>query len=169
MNGKKIRLSLFSLLFAFLFLFTPVFAQSPQSKSVPVTLTVLRPVRMISVTVPASLPILVKGNKTYVAKDAEIRNNDKEATVYVSSLSVKSGSFTIGNYESFTGIRSVALKINGVGTRKDGNLAITSATFPDIGPQSALPLRYAAKVSPVGAMETSPIAEVVITLAIRSE
>jgi hypothetical protein len=65
----------------------------------------------------------------------------------VTAISVKDGAYKVGSYDSFSGAKSIALKINGCVTKGAGAVSITGSAFPVIAASGNLPLTYFAKVS----------------------
>ena len=114
--------------------------------TVPVTLTVANEYRAVNVTVPASLPVYVINGTVVVADNAKITNNAKSGSVQVTAISVKDGAYKVGSYDSFSGAKSIALKINGCVT-KGRSLWHHRPAFPVIAASGNLPLTYFAKVS----------------------
>ena len=134
--------------------------------SVPVKLTVVNDYKSISVTVPASLPVEIYNGTVVTADNAKITNNNGKGAVEIKSVAVTDGSFRIGDYDSFSGSRTIALKINGTVTRGSGNMEISKSAFPDIAPSGSLPLSYFAKVSgDTGAMKDKEVAKVIFTIS----
>ena len=88
---------------------------------------------------PASLPVEIYNGTVVTATNAKITNNAKFGSVKVKAVSVKDGSFKIGNYDVFTGSKTIALKLNGISTKRAGNLEISQSAFPVIAPQESLP------------------------------
>ena len=106
------------------------FAAGSTTATVPVTLTVDNQYRAVNVTVPSSLPV-------YVTNGA----------VQVTAISVTDGAYKVGSYDSFSGSKTIALKINSCVTKSAGKMSITKDAFPKIGAAQNLPLTYFAKVS----------------------
>ena len=123
------------------------FADSSTTATVPVTLTVDNEYRAVNVTVPASLPIHVINGTVVTADSAKITNNSKTGAVRVTAVEVTDGAYRVGSYNSFSGSRRVALKINGCPTQGEGMLSINGSAFPVIKPQSDMALTYFAKIS----------------------
>lgn len=167
MKTKKITAIILALALAFSLASVNAFAATEAVASVPVKLTVSNQYRAISVTVPASFPIEITNGTVITADNAAITNNAKYGSVKVTAIDVKDGDFKIGNYENFSGKKTVALKLNGVPTKTSGKLDIPQTAFPVIGPQGSLPIKYFAKVSgDAGEMENKEIAKVVFTISI---
>ena len=57
------------------------------------------------------------------------------------------GAYKVGSYDSFSGSKTIALKINSCVTKGAGKMSITKDAFPKIGAAQNLPLTYFAKVS----------------------
>ena len=135
--------------------------------SVPVKLTVVNDYRSISVTVPASLPVEIYNGTVMTANNARITNNAEAGAVKVKAVSVRDGDFKIGDYDSFSGSKTIALKINGIATKGSGNMEISQSAFPDIAPAESLPLSYFAKVSgDAGTMKDKEVAKVIFTISL---
>ena len=101
-------------------------AAGSTTATVPVTLTVDNEYRAVNVTVPASLPIEVINGTVLTAENARITNNSKSGSVRVSGVEVMGGAYKVGNYNSFSGSKTIALKINGCATEGPGKLSICS-------------------------------------------
>ena len=143
------------------------FANKEATASVPVKLTVANDYKSISVTVPASLPVEIYNGTVVTANNARITNNAKVGHVKVKAVSVKDGEFKVGNYDSFSGSKTIALKINGIVTKGSGNLEISQSAFPTIAPTESMPLNYYAKVSKdAGAMKDKEVAKVIFTISL---
>ena len=67
--------------------------------------------------------------------------------VQVTAISVTDGAYKVGSYDSFSGSKTIALKINSCVTKGAGKMSITKDAFPKIGAAQNLPLTYFAKVS----------------------
>jgi len=146
---------------------TTAFAAESTTATVPVTLTVSNEYRAVNVTVPASLPIEVINGVVITADNAKITNNSKTGAVQVTKISVTDGAYKVGNYESFSGNKTIALKINGCPTKSSGALAINSNAFPVIDAGASQALTYFAKVSgDAPNSENVQAANVVITISI---
>mgnify|MGYP001512728121 FL=1 len=115
--------------------------------TVPVTLTVDNQYRAVNVTVPSSLPVYVTNGTVITADNAKITDNSKTGAVQVTALSVTDGAYKVGSYDSFSGSKTIALKINSCVTKGAGKMSITKDAFPKIGAAQNLPLTYFAKVS----------------------
>ena len=115
--------------------------------TVPVTLTVANEYRAVNVTLPAFLPVHVINGMVVVADNAGIINNSKSGSIQVTAVSVTNEAYKVGGYDSFTGSKTIALKINGCATRGTGDMAITPSAFPVIAAGGKLQLAYYAKVS----------------------
>ncbi|NCC04729.1 MAG: hypothetical protein EOM37_11965 [Proteobacteria bacterium] len=126
---------------------TTAFAASSTTATVPVTLTVANEYRAVNVTVPASLPVYVINGTVVTADNARITNNAKTGSVQVTVIKVTDGAYKVGSYDSFTGSKTIALKINGCTTKGAGGMSITSAAFPVIAAGGSQALTYFAKVS----------------------
>ncbi len=167
MKHKKITAIILALALVFSLSSVNAFAASYAKASVPVKLTVSNEYRAVSVTVPASFPIEIANGTVVTADNAKITNNAKYGSVKVTDVSVNDGSYKVGNYENFSGKKTVALKINGIPTKDAGSMAISSTAFPVIAPQESLNLKYFAKVSKDASNEKdAEIAKVVFTIAI---
>ena len=126
---------------------TAAFAASSATATVPVTLTVANEYRAVNVTVPASLPVYVINGTVVTADNAKITNNSKTGSIQVTGVSITDGAYKVGSYESFSGSKTIALKINGCVTKDAGGVAITSSAFPAISAGGSQLLTYYAKVS----------------------
>ena len=126
---------------------TTAFAASSTTATVPVTLTVDNQYRAVNVTVPASLPVYVINGTVITADNAKITNNSGTGSVQVTAVKVTDGAYKVGNYDSFSGSKTIALKINGCPTTGAGNLSIAGNAFPVITAGGSIPLTYFAKVS----------------------
>lgn len=146
---------------------TTAFAANSTTATVPVTLTVANEYRAVNVTVPASLPIEVINGVVITADNAKITNNSKTGAVQITKISVTDGAYKVGNYESFSGNKTIALKINGCVTKGSGALTLTNDAFPVIGAGEQQALTYFAKVSgDAPNAENVQAANVVITISI---
>ncbi len=162
--------SIFVLVLAVVLIFAmsaATFAATSTKASVPVTLSVSNEYRSVNVTVPASLPVEVVNGTVLTADNAGIVNNSQYSAVQVTNISVTKGAFSVGNYNNFSGKKTIALKINGCPTKGGGNLSLTSSAFPRIEARGILDLNYDAKVSKDAEnMEDVKAANVVITISI---
>lgn len=86
-------------------------ADTSTTATVPVTLTVDNEYRAVNVTVPASLPIHVINGTVVTADNAKITNNSKSGAVRVTGVEVTDGAYKVGDYNSFSGAKTIALKI----------------------------------------------------------
>lgn len=98
-------------------------------------------------TVPAALPVYVINGTVVTADNARITNNAKTGSVQVTGLSVTDGAYKVGSYDSFSGSKTIALKINGCVTTGAGRVHLTSSAFPVIAAGGSQKLTYFAKVS----------------------
>ncbi|MBO6054516.1 MAG: hypothetical protein J6P31_03260 [Oscillospiraceae bacterium] len=145
----------------------PVLAAAGTTAAVPVTLTVNNSCQAVSVTMPASLPVEIRNGTVITADSARIINRSGSSSVRVTAVSVEDGSYRVGDYENFSGRKTIALKINGCPTWGAGSLAITEKAFPVIGPEKELALTYFARISgdaPDG--ENTQAAHVVFTVSL---
>ena len=79
------------------------------------------------------------------------------------------GAYKVGNYDSFSGSKTIALKINGCPTTGAGNLSIAGNAFPVITAGGSIPLTYFAKVSGDAPNSDSVnAANVIFTIAITN-
>lgn len=101
----------------------------------------------MNVTVPTSLPIEVINGTVLTAENARITNNSKSGSVRVSGVEVTNGAYKVGSYNSFSGAKTIALKINGCPTEGPGKLGINTTAFPVIKGEESLALEYFAKIS----------------------
>lgn len=136
-----------ALLLAMLLISVSTFAAGSTTATVPVTLTVDNQYRAVNVTVPSSLPVYVTNGTVITADNAKITNNSKTGAVQVTAISVTDGAYKVGSYDSFSGSKTIALKINSCVTKGAGKMSITKDAFPKIGAAQNLPLTYFAKVS----------------------
>lgn len=142
-------------------------AADSTTASVPVTLTVSNEYRAVNVTVPASLPVEVINGVVITADNAKITNNAKSGAVQITGISVTDGAYRIGDYENFSGSKTIALKINGCPTTGAGTLALNDAAFPVINAGESQALTYFAKVSgDAPNAENVQAANVIITISI---
>ena len=159
----------FALLLALaLILAFPVSASAEETTEarVPVTLTVVNTVAPISCTVPACLPVSLVDGYVVCANNAAITNTGKVGSIKVTKVDVQAGTFGIGNFDEFTaGSNSIALSINGCGTKAAGSLTLADGAFPAIEAGNALPIRYRAKVSASEAVTHAIAATVIFTIA----
>lgn len=125
----------------------PALAAESTTATVPVTLTVTNEYRSVDVTVPATLPVQVVNGMVITADNARITNNAKSGSIQVTAVSVKDGAYKVGDYERFSGSKTIALKINGSSTKGAGKLTFAPSAFPAIGAGSSQKLTYSAKVS----------------------
>ena len=140
---------------------------SSTTATVPVTLTVANEYRAVNVTVPAALPVEVINGTVITADNARIINNSKTGAVQVTNISVTDGAYKVGNYDDFSGSKTIALKINGCPTKGEGKLAINENAFPVIEAGKSQELTYFAKVSgDAPNAEDVQAANVVITISI---
>ena len=123
------------------------FAAGSTTATVPVTLTVDNQYRAVNVTVPSSLPVYVTNGTVITADNAKITNNSKTGAVQVTAISVTDGAYKVGSYDSFSGSKTIALKINGCVTTGTGRGQLTSSAFPVIAAGGSQKLTYFAKVS----------------------
>ena len=65
----------------------------------------------------------------------------------VSGVEVTNGAYKVGSYNSFSGAKTIALKINGCATEGPGKLGINTTAFPVIKAEESLALEYFAKIS----------------------
>ena len=166
MNRKTIPAVIMTMILLFTCA-TAALAANSTTATVPVTLTVANEYRAVNVTVPASLPVYVINGTVVVADDAKITNNSRTGSVQVTGLSVTDGAYRVGDYESFSGAGTIALKINGCPTKGSGRVAVDSKSFPVIAARGSMPLRYFAKVSgDAPNAENVPAANVVFTISI---
>ena len=143
------------------------FAAASATAAVPVTLTVSNEYRAVNVTVPASLPVHVINGTVITADNAAIRNNSKVSAVQVTSVSVTDGAYRVGDYETFSGKQTIALKLNGCPTKGSGRLPITENAFPVIAASGSQALTYFARVSgDAPNADDIPAANVVFTISI---
>ena len=126
---------------------TGALAAGATTATVPVTLTVSNEYRAVNVTVPAALPVYVINGTVVTADNARITNNAKTGSVQVTGLSVTDGAYKVGSYDSFSGSKTIALKINGCVTTGAGRVPLTSSAFPVIAAGGSQKLTYFAKVS----------------------
>lgn len=146
------------------------FAEETTEARVPVTLTVVNTVNPISCTVPACLPVSLVDGYVVCANNAAITNTGKAGTIKVTKVDVQAGSFEIGSYDDFSaGKNSIALSINGCGTKAAGSLTLTDEAFPNIAVGASLPIRYRAKVSTNEAVTNAIAATVIFTIAAVQE
>ena len=142
---KRKTIPAFLLALALVFsLSTGALAAGTTTATVPVTLTVSNEYRAVNVTVPAALPVYVINGTVVTADNARITNNAKTGSVQVTGLS---GSYKVGSYDSFSGSKTIALKINGCVTTGAGRVQLTSSAFPVIAAGGSQKLTYFAKVS----------------------
>ena len=146
MKAKRLW-ALFLVVVLALSLGTTALAASSTTASVPVTLTVANEYRAVNVTVPASLPVEVINGVVITADNARIINNSKTGAVQVTKISVTDGAYKVGSYDSFSGSKTIALKINGCVTKGSGALMLNSNAFPIIQAGTSQALTYFAKVS----------------------
>lgn len=146
MKQKRIPALLLALALT-LSLGTTAFAAGSTTATVPVTLTVANEYRAVNVTVPASLPVYVINGTVVTADNARITNNAKTGSLQVTAIKVTDGVYKVGSYDSFSGSKTIALKINGCVTKGAGGMALTSSAFPVIAAGGSQALIYFAKVS----------------------
>lgn len=166
MKAKHLT-ALFLTLALVLSLGTTAFAAGSTTATVPVTLTVANEYRAVNVTVPASLPVYVINGTVVTADNARITNNATPGSVQVTAISVTDGAYKVGSYDSFSGSKTIALKINGCVTKGAGGMSITESAFPVIAAGASQTLTYFAKVSG-DAQNTTDLnaANVVFTISI---
>ncbi len=159
----------FALLLALaLILAFPVSATAEETTEarVPVTLTVVNTVSPISCTVPACLPVSLVDGYVVCANNAAITNTGKVGSIKVTKVDVQAGTFGIGNFDTFTAeSNSIALSINGCGTKSAGSLTLADGAFPAISAGQSLSIRYRAKVSASEAVTNAIAATVIFTIA----
>lgn len=164
---KKITAVLLAIISVISIMTASAFAASEAKAEVPVKLTVVNNYKKVSVTVPASLPIEIYNGSVITASNAKITNNSESTSVKITSITVKKGSMDIGDYNSFTGKNTIALKINDVPSVKEGKMTINDKAFPDISAKGSLPLTYYAKVSgDVSSMANTDVASIVFTISV---
>ena len=146
MKRKRIPALILAVVLVFA-LGTSALAAGSTTATVPVTLTVANEYRAVNVTVPASLPVYVINGTVVVADNAKITNNAKSGSVQVTAITVKDGAYKVGSYDSFSGAKTIALKINGCVTKGAGAMPVTGSAFPVIGAGASQALTYFAKVS----------------------
>lgn len=112
MKAKRLW-ALFLVVVLALSLGTTAFAASSTTATVPVTLTVANEYRAVNVTIPATLPVEVINGVVITADNVRIVNNSKTGAVQVTKISVTDGAYKVGSYDSFSGSKTIALKING--------------------------------------------------------
>ena len=140
---KRKTIPAFFLALALVFsLSTGALAAGTTTATVPVTLTVSNEYRAVNVTVPAALPVYVINGTVVTADNARITNNAKTGSVQVTGLSVTDGAYKVGSYDSFSGSKTIALKINGC-----VRVQLTASAFPVIAAGGSQKLTYFAKVS----------------------
>lgn len=145
----------------------PVWAAGTTTATVPVTLTVANEYRAVNVTVPASLPVAVINGVVVTADNARISNHSKTGSIRVTGVSVTDGAYTVGNYENFSGSRTIALKINHCTTQGAGKLTLQPMSFPAIPGGDSQAITYFAKVSDDAANASDVrAANVIFTIAI---
>lgn len=126
---------------------TTAFAAGSTTATVPVTLTVANEYRAVNVTVPASLPVYVINGTVVTADNVKITNNSKTGAIQVTGIKVTDGAYRVGSYDSFSGSKTIALKINGCTTVGAGGMSIIGSAFPVIAAGGSQTLTYFAKVS----------------------
>lgn len=142
------------------------FAEETTEARVPVTLTVVNTVAPISCTVPACLPVSLVDGYVVCANNAAIQNTGKSGSIRVSKVEVLDGAFAVGNFESFSATgESIALSINGCGTKAAGALDLNGEAFPNIAAGASLPVRYKAKVSASKPVTNAVAATVIFTIS----
>lgn len=146
MKAKRLW-ALFLAVVLVLSLGTTALAAGSTTATVPVTLTVANEYRAVNVTVPATLPVEVINGVVITADNARIINNSKTGAVQVTKISVTDGAYKVGSYDSFSGSKTIALKINGCVTKGSGALALNTNAFPVIQAGASQALTYFAKVS----------------------
>lgn len=146
MKAKRLW-ALFLVVVLALSLGTTALAAGSTTATVPVTLTVANEYRAVNVTVPATLPVEVINGVVITADNARIVNNSKTGAVQVTKISVTDGAYKVGSYDSFSGSKTIALKINGCVTKGSGALTLNSNAFPVIQAGASQALTYFAKVS----------------------
>ncbi len=167
MKIKNITATLLAIATLFSISCVTAFANKEATASVPVKLTVANEYRSVCVTVPASLPVEIYNGTVVTANNARITNNAKVGSVKVKAIVVNDGDFKVGNYDSFSGSKTIALKINGIVTKGSGSMEISQSAFPNIAPTESLPLSYFAKVSKdAGAMKDKEVAKVIFTISL---
>ena len=165
MKSKRITALVLSLMLV-LSMSVTAFADNSKTATVPVTLTVSNQYRAINVTVPAALPVEVRNGAVVTADNISIINNSGTA-VQVTGVTVNDGAYKVGSYDSFTGSKTIALKINGCATTGSGRLAINDTAFPVIAAGGNQALSYYAKVSADAPNESNvQAASVIFTISI---
>ena len=131
---KRKTIPAFLLALALVFsLSTGALAAGTTTATVPVTLTVSNEYRAVNVTVPAALPVYVINGTVVTADNARITNNAKTGSVQVTGLSVTDGAYKVGSYDSFSGSKTIALKINGCVTTGAGRVQLVLRLSRDRG------------------------------------
>ena len=165
MKSKRITALVLSLMLA-LSMSVTAFADDSKTATVPVTLTVSNQYRAINVTVPAALPVEVRNGAVVTADNIAILNNSGSA-VQVTGVTVKDGAYKVGSYDTFSGSKTIALKLNGCSTTGSGKLAINDTAFPVIEAGGKQALSYYAKVSADAPNESNvQAASVIFTISI---
>ena len=165
MKSKRIIALVLSLMLA-LSMGVSAFADDSKTATVPVTLTVSNQYRAINVTVPAALPVEVRNGAVVTADNIAILNNSGSA-VQVTGVTVKDGAYKVGSYDTFSGSKTIALKLNGCSTTGSGKLAINDTAFPVIEAGGKQALSYYAKVSADAPNESNvQAASVIFTISI---
>ena len=163
---KRIPALLLTLCLAFA-LSVSAFAAGTTTARVPVTLTVANEYRAVNVTVPAALPVAVMNGEVITADNARITKNAKSGAVQVTDISVTDGVYKVGNYDNFSGSKTIALKINGCPTKGEGSLLINDSAFPMIGAGDSQTMSYHVKISgDASNTEEVQAAQVIVTIAI---
>ena len=164
-NVKKAAALLLALALIFAFPVTASAAETTEAK-VPVTLTVVNTVSPISCTVPACLPVSLVDGYVVTANNAAITNTSKTGSIKVTKVDVQPGTFEVGNFDDFAAAKnSIALSINGCGTKGAGSLTLAENAFPAIPAEKSLAIRYRAKVSASEAVTNVNAATVIFTIA----
>ena len=108
----------------------------------------------------------VRNGAVVTADNISIINNSGSG-VQVTGISVTDGAYKVGSYDSFSGAKTIALKINGCPTTGSGKLAVNETAFPVIAAGGSQALSYYAKVSADAPNETNvQAASVIFTISI---
>ena len=162
---QKAAALLLALALIFVFPISASAAEMTEAR-VPITLTVVNTMSPISCTVPAALPVSLVDGYVVTANNAAITNTAKTGSIKVTKVDVQAGTFEIRNYDDFSASKnSIALSINGCNTKGAGALTLVDGTFPVIGAEKSLAIRYKAKVSASEAVTNINAATVIFTIA----
>ena len=162
----KRSLSTILILICAMILTMPCSAESEQTTTIPVTLTVINTVKNIDVTMPAALPVSVLDGKVMTADNVSITNNSTKIGIEIASIAIENAAYTVESYDNFpnNSRQKIGMQINGCSTTGPGLLTLNNTSFPIVKPLESLPINYKAKVSDSNNVSSLKVASVIFTL-----